>query len=37
MAKTYVLADVFVKTAYFSLSLAVFLFIAMISFSNLHP
>jgi hypothetical protein len=37
MTKDYVLADVIVKTAYFSLAATVFVFVSMLSLTTIHP
>jgi hypothetical protein len=37
MTKGYVLADVIVKTAYFSLAAAALLFVSLFLFTTIHP
>ena len=37
MTKTYVLSDFLVKTVYFSLAAAAFLFVSMLLMTGLHP
>ena len=37
MMKDYVLADVIVKTAYFSLAATVFVFVSLLLLTTIHP
>jgi hypothetical protein len=37
MTKTYVFSDVLVKTVYFSLAAAAFVFVSMLLMTGLHP
>jgi hypothetical protein len=37
MTKDYALADVIVKTAYFSLAATVFVFVSMLLLTTIHP
>ena len=37
MTKDYVLADVMVKTAYFSLAATVFVFVSLLLLTTIHP